>query len=63
MKEDHADLKEHILDRLDALDEKSAWCLSKGQQGAHPVNDRMNRTEEQKEVLTVKYSLLYGIKN
>ena len=63
MKEDHADLKEHILDRLDALDEKSVWCLSKGQQGASPLSDRVTRTEEQKEVLTVKYSLFYGINN
>ena len=41
------DLKEHTLNRLDALDEKMEWFLSKGQQGAHPLSDRMSHIEQQ----------------
>ena len=47
IKQDHEDLKMHTLNRLDAIDEKTAWCLSNGQQGSHPLSDRMSRIEDQ----------------
>ena len=40
------DLKEHTLNRLDAIDEKMEWFLSKGQQGAHPLSERLSQLEE-----------------
>ena len=45
IKQDHEDLKEHTLNRLDAIDEKIEWFLSKGQQGAHPLSDRISQIE------------------
>ena len=45
IKQDHEDLKEHTLNRLDAIDEKMEWFLSKGQQGAHPLSDRISQIE------------------
>ena len=46
MRQEQQDLKEHTLNRLDALDEKMEWFLSKGQQGAHPLSDRISQMEE-----------------
>ena len=46
LRQEQQDVKEHTLNRLDALDEKMKWFLSKGQQGAHPLSDRMNQIEE-----------------
>ena len=45
LKQEQQDLKEHTLNRLDALDEKMEWFLSNGQQGAHPLSDRMSQIE------------------
>ena len=47
VKSEQRDLKEHTLNRLDALDEKMEWFLSKGQQGAHPLSDRLSHLEGQ----------------
>ena len=44
--QEQQDLKEHTLNRLDALDEKMEWFLSKGQQGAHQLSDRISQIEE-----------------
>ena len=49
VKQDQTDLKNHVLQRLDALDEKTAWCLSNGQKRAHPLDDRMRKIEQQEE--------------
>ena len=46
VKQDQTDLKNHVLQRLDALDEKTAWCLSNGQKGAHPWDQRMSQMEQ-----------------
>ena len=46
LSEDQEDLKTHVLNRLDALDEKTAWCMSHGSQGAHPLNDRLQTIEQ-----------------
>ena len=54
MRQEQQDLKEHTLNRLDALDEKMEWFLSKGQQGAHPLSDRMSQIEEQQNVTLTK---------
>ena len=45
LRQEEQDLKEHTLNRLDALDEKMEWFLSKGQQGAHPLSDRISQIE------------------
>ena len=45
LKQEQQDLKEYTLNRLDALDEKMEWFLSKGQQGAHPLSDRISQIE------------------
>ena len=45
LRQEQQDLKEHTLNRLDAIDEKMEWFLSKGQQGAHPLSDRMSQIE------------------
>ena len=50
LRQEQQDLKEHTLNRLDAIDEKMEWFLSKGQQGAHPLSDRMSQIEEQQNV-------------
>ena len=47
LQREQQDLKEHTLKRLDALDEKMEWFLSKGQQGAHPLSDWMSQLEGQ----------------
>ena len=60
IKQDHEDLKEHTLNRLDALDEKMEWFLSKGQQGAHPLSDRMSKIES---LLNTALLLIRNIKN
>ena len=49
LRQEQQDLKEHILNRLDDIDEKTAWFLSKGQQGAHPLSGRMSQIEEHLE--------------
>ena len=49
LRQEQQDLKEHTLNRLDAIDEKMEWFLSKGQQGAHPLSDRMSQIEEHLE--------------
>ena len=49
MKQAQDDLKEHTLNRLDAIDEKLEWLLSKGQQGAHPLSDRISQIEQHRE--------------
>ena len=54
LRQEQQDLKEHTLNRLDALDEKMEWFLSKGQQGAHPLSDRMSQIEEQQNVTLTK---------
>ena len=62
MIQEQQDLKEHTLNRLDAIDEKMEWFLSKGQQGAHPLSDRISQIEEMlnstllliKEILLVR---------
>ena len=46
LRQEQQDLKEHTLNRLDALDDKMEWFLSKGQQGAHPLSDRISQIEE-----------------
>ena len=50
MKEEQSDLKEHILKRLDAIDEKTEWLLTKGQQWAHQLSDRIM---DQRQILNV----------
>ena len=47
VRREQRDLKEHTLNRLDAIDEKMEWFLSKGQQGAHPLSERMSHLEGQ----------------
>ena len=47
LRQEQQDLKEHTLNRLDALDEKMEWFLSKGQQGAHPLSERLSQLEGQ----------------
>ena len=49
LKQEQQDLKEHTLNSLDALNEKMEWFLSKGQQGAHPLSDRISLIEEHLE--------------
>ena len=49
MKQAQDDLKEHTLNRLDAIDEKLELLLSKGQQGAHPLSDRISQIEQHQE--------------
>ena len=38
-------LKEHILKRLDGLEEKTELCLTNGQQGNDPLIDKVTRIE------------------
>ena len=45
LRQEQQDLKEHTLNHLDAIDKKIEWFLSKGQQGAHPLSDRMSQIE------------------
>ena len=45
IKMNQQDLKEHLLNRLDAIDQKTEWCLTNGQQGAHPLSERMSSIE------------------
>ena len=49
LRQEQQDLKEHTLNRLDAIDEKMEWFLSKGQQGAHPLSDRISQIEQHLE--------------
>ena len=49
IQQDQQDLKQHTLNRLDALDEKMEWFLSKGQQGAHPLSDTISQIKGQLE--------------
>ena len=57
LRQEQQDLKEHTLNRLDSIDEKMEWFLSKGQQGAHPLSDRMSQIEEQQNAMLawIKY--------
>ena len=67
LRQEQQDLKEHILNRLDDIDEKTAWFLSKGQQGTHPLSDRISQIEEKqnttlaliKHLLDVSPSMVY----
>ena len=58
MRLEQQDLKEHTLNRLDAIDEKIEWFLSKGQQGAHPLSDRMSQIEEHLEQQNATLTLI-----
>ena len=59
LRQEQQDLKEHTLNRLDALDQKMEWFLSKGQQGAHPLSDRISQIEEALNVTLawIKYQI------
>ena len=46
MKRDQEDLKEHLLNRLNAIDQKTEWFLTNGQQGVHPLSKRMSGIEQ-----------------
>ena len=59
LRQEQQDLKEHTLNRLDALDEKMEWFLSKGQQGAHPMSDRMSQIEGKLEQQNVTLNILH----
>ena len=58
LRQEQQDLKKHTLNRLDTLDEKMEWFLSKGQQGAHPLSDRMSQIEGKLEVLNTTLMLI-----
>ena len=45
LRQEQQDLKEHTLNRLDAINGKLELLLSKCQQGAHPLSDRMSQIE------------------
>ena len=49
LRQEQQDLKEHTLNRLDAIDEKLEWVLSKGNQGSHPLSDRISQTEQHRK--------------
>ena len=61
LRQEQQDVKEHTLNRLDALDEKMKWFLSKGQQGAHPLGDRMSQIEEHLEQQNVTLNEITNI--
>ena len=63
LKQEQQDLKEHTLNRLDALDEKIEWFLSKGQQGAHPLSDRMSQIESLQNTTLLLIKNLMNVRN
>ena len=49
------------MNRLDVIDEKIDWFLSKGQQGAHPLSDRISQIEQHLEQQNVTLNEITNI--